>query len=312
MISIVTPAYNEARNLPVMYEKIAAILDSLAEDWEWVIVDDHSPDETFGVISEIAGRNGRVRGVRFARNLGSHTAIACGLDLAKGDCAVVMAGDLQDPPETLPELLRKWRDGAQVVWAVRDTREGEKESTLLFSRLFYWVMRRVAGMKEVPGKGADFLLMDRAVIDSVVRFRERNANIFVLTTWMGFRQDSILYAKRARLHGSSGWTLKKKLKMVVDSVTSFTYFPIRLMSYAGVLVAALGFLYAGFIIVNGVRGNPPTGWSSLMVVVLVLGGFQMVMLGILGEYLWRALDESRGRPRYWIESAVGACDEVRR
>jgi glycosyltransferase involved in cell wall biosynthesis len=312
MISIVTPAYNEARNLPVMYEKISDILDSLAEDWEWVIVDDHSPDETFGVISEIAGRNGRVRGVRFARNFGSHTAIACGLDLAKGACAVVMAGDLQDPPETLPDLLKKWRDGAQVVWAVRATREGEKGSTLLFSRLFYWVMRRVAGMKEVPGNGADFLLMDRAVIDAFVRFRERNANIFVLTTWMGFRQDSILYAKQARLHGSSGWTLKKKLKMVVDSVTSFTYLPIRLMSYVGLLVASLGFLYASFVVINGFRGNPPQGWSSLMVVVLVLGGFQMVMLGILGEYLWRALDESRARPRYLIESAVGVCQEVRR
>ena len=225
MISIVTPAFNESRNLPLLYERICATMESLGLDWEWIVVDDHSSDDTFAVINRLAERDRRVRGVRFARNFGAHTAVTCGLHQARGDCVAALAADLQDPPEVLPQLLEQWRAGVKVVWAARGAREGERAATLGFSRLYYWVMRSVVGIKEMPATGADFFLMDRAVVDAFSRFSESNSSILALITWMGFRQATITYDKGARVHGRSAWTLKKKLKLVVDSVTAFSYVP---------------------------------------------------------------------------------------
>jgi len=304
-LSVVTPAYNEAENLPQLHSQLCATLDSMALDWEWIIVDDHSSDQTFAVISWLADQDSRIRGIRFARNFGAHQAITCGIRHAQGNSAVVLAADLQDPPETLPDLVDKWKAGAQVVWAVRAQREGEKASTVGFAKAYYWLMRKVVGIKEMPATGADFFLIDRRVMDALGQFDEGNTSLLALVTWMGFRQTHITYDKQARLHGESGWSLEKKLKLVVDSVTSFTYLPIRLMSYLGIVVAVLGFVYAGFVILNALAGRPIEGWSSLMVIVLLIGGFQMVMMGVLGEYLWRALDEARRRPRYIIEAALG-------
>jgi dolichol-phosphate mannosyltransferase len=304
LLSVITPAYNEAENLPLLYERLSEVLASLAMDGEWIVVDDHSADETFATVAAIARVDPRVQAIRFARNFGSHTAITCGLYHVRGDCAVIMAADLQDPPETIPALVAKWRAGAQVVWVVRACREGEKATNVGFARLYYWIMRHIVGMKELPATGADFFLVDRRVLDAFRDFSERHVSILALIGWMGFRQASITYDKQARLHGRSGWSLGKKLKLVVDSVTSFTYLPIRLMSYLGMAVALLGFLYAGIVAFNALCGLPPEGWASLMVVVLVVGGIQMVMMGVLGEYLWRALDEARGRPRYIIEAVA--------
>lgn len=305
LVSIVTPAFNEAENVTILYERLCGVLRGLDVDWEWVVIDDHSADATFRVLEQLAMSDSRVRAIRLARNFGSHTALACGLHHSRGDCAVVMAADLQDPPETLPALLQKWREQAQVVWAVRDHREGETVSTVGFARLYYFLMRRIVGIKDIPATGADFFLLDRKVVDAFTQFSESNVSIMALITWMGYRQDSILYDKQSRLHGRSGWTLEKKLKLIADSVTSFTYLPIRLMSYLGFIVALMGFLYATIVIANALGGNPPQGWTSLMVVVLVVSGIQMVMMGVLGEYLWRALDESRRRPRFLIEAVAG-------
>lgn len=302
VLSIITPAFNEEDNLGPLYRRLADTLNQLDIPWEWLIIDDHSTDNTMAVIRHLAGVDPRVRGFRFARNFGAHTAIMCGMQHARGSCAAIMAADLQDPPETLPDLLTKWEEGAQIVWAVRATREGEKRSTVGFARLYYWLMRRFVGIKEMPATGADFFLIDRRVINALSEFKESNTSVLVLLTWMGFRQAEITYDKKARLHGSSGWNLEKKLKLVVDSVTSFTYLPIRLMSYLGFLIAVLGFLYAAFVVANALAGRPAEGWSSLMVVVLVVGGIQMIMMGVLGEYVWRALDEARRRPRFFLES----------
>lgn len=301
VLSIVTPAFNESANLPLLYERLSEALDPLNIGWEWIVVDDHSRDETFAVASALSLRDPRVRAYRFSRNFGSHIALTCGLEHARGACAVVMAADLQDPPETLPALLEKWKSGAQVVWAVRRSREGEKASTVGSAKLFYFIMRHLVGMKNLPPSGADFFLLDRRVIDALTQFRENNVSLMALITWMGFAQAHIEYDKQARVHGESGWSLKKKLKLAVDSVTSFTYLPIRLMSYVGAVVALVGFLYALVVVVNALAHHPVEGWSSLMIAVLLLGGIQMLMLGVLGEYLWRALDEARRRPRYLIE-----------
>jgi dolichol-phosphate mannosyltransferase len=304
VLSVVTPAYNESENLPVLFERLKQVLAALHVEWEWIVIDDHSADETFAVLCRLSTADARVRAIRFARNFGSHIAITCGLRACRGEGAVIMAADLQDPPELIPDLLSRWRGGDQVVWAVRRSREGETARTTAFSRLYYQLMRSIAGMREMPANGADFMLLDRRVIDSFLQFRESNVSILALLTWMGFRQGSVLYDKRARLHGRSGWTLKKKLKLLVDSIASFSYAPIRAMSYIGFLVALLGLLYAGFVFLRALSGTPVPGWASLMIVLLVIGGVQMVMLGVLGEYMWRALDESRQRPRYLIEATT--------
>jgi glycosyltransferase involved in cell wall biosynthesis len=309
-VSVVTPAYNEAQNLPVLFERLSKVMKSMDLDWEWIVVDDHSSDDTFRMLSKLSQEHLQVRGFRLARNFGSHCAIACGMHRANGDCAILMAADLQDPPETLPDMIREWQSGNQVIWAVRISREGEKASTLGFSRLYYWIMRHVVGMNEMPATGADFCLMDRRVVNALRQFSETNASVFALITWMGFRQKAIPYVKKARLHGRSGWNLEKKLKLVADSVTSFTYVPIRLMSYLGFLVAVIGFFYAVHVVFNALHGHPPQGWTSLMVVVLVIGGIQMLMMGVLGEYVWRALDESRHRPKYLIEATTEHGDHT--
>jgi len=303
-ISIVTPAYNEAANLPLLWQRLSCVMERMNGSWEWIIVDDHSTDGTFEVIAELANQYPNIRGSRFSRNFGAHAAIACGLDHASGDCVITLAGDLQDPPETIPELVQKWRAGAQVVWAMRGHREGETTTTLGFAQAYYFVMRHLVGLKEMPPTGADFFLIDRSVVKALEGFHENNASLFALITWMGFRQATLTYDKQARVHGESGWSLKKKLKLFVDSITSFTYLPIRLMSYVGMIVAFVGFFYAVVVIVNALGGQPVEGWSSLMIVVLVVGGIQMLMMGVLGEYLWRALDESRRRPRYLIEAST--------
>jgi dolichol-phosphate mannosyltransferase len=305
-VSVITPAYNETENLKLLHERLASVLGPLDVEWEWIVVDDHSRDTTFDVIRELAAADPRVRGLRLARNSGSHAAITCGLHHAAGDAAVIMAADLQDPPETLPDLLREWQNGAQVVWAVRRSRPGEKASTVGFARLYYFMMRRFVGMKEMPATGADFFFIDRRVLDAFREFGEANVNLMALITWMGFRQATVEYDKQVRQHGASGWTFEKKIKLTIDSITAFTYLPIRFMTYVGFVVALLGFAYAIFIVAHHfVARTAVEGWSSLMAAVLVLGGIQMLMLGVLGEYLWRVLDETRQRPRYLIEDTIG-------
>lgn len=305
IISVVTPAYHEADSLPELYERLRNVLDREEMDWEWVIVDDHSRDGTFSVIRNLAAKDSRIRGIRLARNTGAHMALTCALHAARGDCAIALAADLQDPPETVPELLAKWRAGFQVVWATRAKREGESLGKVMAARIYYWLMRRVVGFREMPAEGADFFLLDRKVLEAFQQFRESNVSILALITWMGFRQTMINYTKRVRVHGKSGWTLRKKLKLFVDSVTAFSYVPIRFMMYMGFAVFGIGFSVALFEIFNALAGNPPPGWTTLIVAVLVLGGFQMLMIGVLGEYLWRVLDESKRRPQYLIEDSVG-------
>ena len=310
VVSIVTAAFNEADNLPVLWDRLSGVMKGISEAWEWIVVDDHSSDKTFAILAELAKTHPNIHVSRLSRNFGAHAAVACGLDNARGECVLILAADMQDPPETIPSLVAKWRAGAQVVWAVRRHREGETAATVGFARLYYFLMRHVVGLKDMPATGADFFLVDRCVVNALRRFNETNASLLALITWMGFRQDSITYDRHARLHGRSGWSLKKKLKLVVDSVAAFTYLPIRLMSYVGFVVALLGFIYAAIVVANAVAGRPVEGWSSLMVVVLIVGGIQMLMMGVLGEYLWRALDESRRRPRYLIEATTMGVSEA--
>ena len=312
-ISIVTPAFNEDANIQRLYERICAALDPLAgAKWQWIVVDDHSADNTFQTVAAIALRDSRVRGLRLSRNSGSHVALRLGLSKIQGNCAVALVGDLQDPPEIIADMLEVWRGGTQVVWAVRESRKGEGATKVALSRLYYWIMRRIVGLKDLPSMGADFFLADRRVIEVLAEFNESNVSILALLTWVGFRQGRIYYEKQSRASGKSGWTFEKQVKIAIDSITSFSYFPIRLMSYAGMVVALSGLLYAVVIVANKFLGNPSKGWSELMIVLLILGGLQMLMTGVLGEYIWRTLDESRRRPHFMVENDTCASDSFSR
>ncbi|MFA4826222.1 MAG: glycosyltransferase family 2 protein [Methanoregula sp.] len=304
LLSVITPAYNEEKNIPELYTCLNEVITRLGISWEWIVIDDHSSDTTFDVIRHISNSDPQVRGIRLSRNHGSHTAIMCGISYARGDCAVIMAADLQDPPEVIPSLYEKWKAGIHVVWAVRQQREGIRTQDHLFARIYYRIMRDIVGIQNIHPSGADFFLIDHRVINGILQFQEKNRSILALVAWMGYKQDFIEYTKKARLHGESGWSFKKKITLVIDSITSFSYLPIRFMSYIGIITAIFGFLYALFIILNAITGKPPEGWSSLMVVILIIGGIQMVMLGVLGEYVWRALDESRKRPQFLIEETT--------
>jgi dolichol-phosphate mannosyltransferase len=303
----VTAAFNEARNLPLLHASLCSTLDALEVDWDWIIVDDHSRDNTFEAIQRLASKDPRVRGMRFSRNFGSHLAIACGLQQATGDCTVILAGDCQDPPETIPQLLEQWRSGAEVVWAARRRRADERRSAAIFPRLYYTLMRRIVGVREIPAQGADFFLIGRRAIDAVCDSDEGHVSILGFIAWMGFPQATVEYDKQPRRHGSSGWSLEKKLKLVADSITAFSYLPIRAMSLLGILFALGGFALAAFTVIERILGYSAAhaGYAMITTVLLLGFGFVMMFLGILGEYLWRTFDQVRGRPRYIVESRVG-------
>ncbi len=275
MLSIVTPAFNEAPNLEALYTQLVRFFERTGGDWEWIVVDDHSGDDTFGVIERLSLLDGRVRGFRLARNSGSHVAITCGLHHAQGDAAVMMAADLQDPPETIDAMIAAWRAGAQIVWATRQT----PPSTL--STFYYWIMRKFVGMADMPASGADFFLVDRVVLDAFRQFPERNVSVLALITWIGFRQASVEYDKRPRAAGRSGWTLGRKMRLAVDSVTAFSDLPIRLCGYAGALLVA----FALIIGIIAVVMLPSVGAVLLLLLAAMFGltGVQLFALGIVGR-----------------------------
>ncbi len=305
-ISIITAFLNEAENLPEFKRRVLAAVSDLPDGYEIVLVDDHSTDRGASFARSWAATEANVQYVRLSRNCGSHAAFSAGLAVCRGDCAVLLAADLQDPPEVIGQLIEQWEQQFDVVWAARAERRGERWSTRLCAAAYYAVMRRL-GLPEMPRGGADFLLMDRKVIDAYNAIPEKNTSFLALVLWMGFRQTSIEYAKHTRRAGVSKWTLAKKIKLFVDSVVSFSYTPIRAASGLGLLISLIAFAMAVQVIYNALRGNPVAGYSSVMVVVLGLGGLQLLMLGILGEYLWRAFDQARGRPWYIVEEHLPHC-----
>ena len=302
MLSLITPAFNESENLEALHARIVDTMARLGGGWEWLIVDDHSHDDTFAVVQRLATLDPRVHGIRLARNSGSHIAITCGLHHVTGDAAVVLAADLQDPPETLGAMLAQWRAGAQVVWATRRERPGER-SHAGFAAVYYWIMRHVVGMTGMPERGADFFVVDRVVIDAFRRFPERNTSVLALITWLGFRQAVVEYDKQPRAAGRSGWTMSQKIKLVVDSVTSFSALPLRLCAGAGIAFMGTAIVVA----LVGLSTMPRLAGALLLVVAVVIGfaGMQLLALGVVGEYVWRALEEGRRRPVYLIEAMAG-------
>jgi glycosyltransferase involved in cell wall biosynthesis len=310
-LSVVTPAFDEAANLPLFHERLVAALGSVDFDWEWVVIDDHSRDGTFRVASALARGDPRIRVFRLARNVGSHAAIACGLDVARGRAAAVLAADLEDPPALIPALVAKWRAGVPVVWAVRRARPDRTLLDRLLSRGYTALVRGVAGL-ELPPDGADCVLLGEPALGAVRDVREHRVPFFPLVASFGLPHDSVAYDKEPRMHGRSGWTFARKVGLVTDSLTALNDRPIRWAILAALAIGFAGFAYAVIVIANYAFGAPVEGWSSLMVAVLVLNGLQLLVLGIVGAYVWRTLEEVRRRPRYEVEAPTVAVagDEV--
>ena len=304
-ISVITAFLNEADNLPAWKQRVEAALSECRETFELVFVDDHSADASTDLVRNWSFADPLIQYVRLSRNCGSHAAFSAGLESCRGDCAILLAADLQDPPEAIPRLLQEWQAGYSVVWAARSERLGESWSTKLFSSAYYFIMQKLA-LPEMPRQGADFVLLDRKVIDAYNAIPEKNTSFLAMILWLGFRQTTISYVKEARAAGKSKWTFAKKLKLLVDSIVSFSFAPIRFASYLGMLVSLSAFGFSIHVFVNALFGHPIEGFSSLMMVVLWLGGIQLLILGILGEYLWRAFDQVRGRPYYVVEERSGS------
>ena len=301
MLSIIIPCYNEQDNLSSLHIRLKELSKKIPNyDFEFIFVDDCSEDESPNILQNLAADDRRIKMIRFARNCGSHSAIAAGINFCKGDATIMLAADLQDPPEIIPHLIKQWEKGFKVVWGVREARKGESFFIRVCSRIFYHLMNHLTSISQPP-TGADIFLIDRVVIEAFKKSPEKNVSVFMLIAWLGFSQSQIKYVKEKRYSGSSKWTLSSRLKLFLDSLISFSYIPLRFMSLLGAISALIGFFYGIVVFINALRGVPILGWSSMMIIVLLLGGFQMSMLGMLGEYLWRTYDEARGRPRYVIE-----------
>lgn len=306
MLSVIVPAFNEQENLLVLYQRLSKCAQDLPDiDFEFIFIDDCSTDQTPVILNSLFEKDKRIKVIRFSRNCGSHAALAAGLNFCKGDAALSLAADLQDPPEIMAPMIKKWQNGAKTVWAVRTKREKESFSVKLFSRVYYGLINFFTDVR-MPPLGSDVFMIDRVVIEAFRAMPEKHSSIYMALAWLGFSQATVDYVKQAREAGSSKWTLRKKIKLIIDSLLSFSDVFIRSISIVGFVMALLGFAYAFSIIMRYfLFGIPSQGWSSLIVAIFVLGGIQMMMLGILGEYLWRTFDESRKRPQFVIESLRG-------
>jgi polyisoprenyl-phosphate glycosyltransferase len=306
LIAIVVPVHNEKDNLARFHEEVSAVMRALGDyDWEFVFVDDGSTDGSFEILTTLRDLDERVTALRFPRNFGSHVAIAAGIDYSKGDAAVIMAADLQDPPSLIKDFVARWREGFDVVWGARSGRDDGRMRAWAMNR-FYSVVRRIAIPNYPRGGTGSFCLITKPVMDAFRQMNERNRLTFGLIAWAGFRETQVPYHRPRRLVGASSWTIGKMLKAAIDTFVSFSFLPIRAISYFGLLVSLLSFLFGFYVLISKMFfGTRVEGWTSVMLAVLLLGGVQLVMVGVLGEYLWRALDEARARPLYIIERTLG-------
>jgi dolichol-phosphate mannosyltransferase len=306
-LSVVVPAFNEEGNIPAVTQRIARLLDGLGYRWELILVDDGSRDGTFAEMREAAAAEPRVRALRFSRNFGSHAAITAGLEHARGDACLVITADLEEPPEMIAAFVEKWREGHEIVWGLRAERV-ETTRVRAASSAFHW-LSRLMGVPEYDGKpiGGGFFLVDRKVVEVLRRLKERNRTLVGLLSWMGFRQGHVYYQPSKRHSGASKWTPGKKVKLAIDSFVSFSYLPIRLVSGLGVVISMLSFLYGlGIVLAALFMGVAVQGWPTMMATVLFLSGVQLLVTGMIGEYIWRGLDETRGRPLYIVADAIEA------
>lgn len=303
-LSIVIPCYNEQEVLPELSRRLTGVLSELHIPYEIVLVDDGSKDATWSMMQACQMQDLHFKVVRLSRNYGHQTALTCGLDQARGEVVVVMDADLQDPPELLQEMLEKWRQGYDVVYGKRRERRGESVSKRFFAFAFYRVFKRVTGF-ELPQDTGDFRLMDRRAVNALQALRERHRFIRGMVSWIGYNQTPIYYDRPERFAGTTKYPFRKSLFLAIDAITSFSYAPLRMASYLGVWISFLAFIYILIVIGLKVAGINTRGYTSQMASMLLLGGVQLIVLGIIGEYVGRIFEQGQSRPLYFVDRIVG-------
>jgi polyisoprenyl-phosphate glycosyltransferase len=298
--SIIAPIYNELENLPELYRRITAVMDGNGEPWELILVDDGSTDGSTDKIMQLAKDDERVRPVIFARNFGHQIAVTAGWDYARGQAIVVIDSDLQDPPEVILELAQKWKEGYEVIYAVRAEREGETWFKKVTASFFYRLIYRITDVK-IPVDSGDFRLMDRKVVEVLRQMPERHRFLRGMSAWVGFRQVGVPYKRAARFGGATKYPFRKMLRLALNAITSFSYFPLQVATFFGFFSAGVAILAIPVVVYLRVTGIPQlTGQATTLIAVLFLGGVQLISLGILGEYIGRLYDEAKGRPLYIV------------
>jgi glycosyltransferase involved in cell wall biosynthesis len=311
-INIVVPCFNEENNLEKLLSKLDKVTTITGFQFNYLFVDDGSADGTFAYLEKISRLRKNIKVLKLSRNFGSHIGISAGIENSQDvDAIILLPADLQEPPELIPELIKKWEEGNEVVWTIRESRSQSLVSKL-FSNLFYKIFVNSSNLQNYPKEGpSSFFLLDKKVVREWGKFGENNRMIIGLIAWMGFRQTKVHYKQSKRNSGKSSWGFMKLLKIAIDSFVSFSYAPIRFISYLGIIISLVGFLYSLVLIINKIfYGIGPTGWTSIMVIMLFLGGIQLITLGVIGEYVWRGVDESRHRPLYLISEKINFDDAV--
>lgn len=303
MFSVVAPVFNEEETLPHFYRRVVTALEALGDPFELVLVNDGSRDGSLRVMRELHERDRRVRVVNFSRNFGHQAAISAGLTYARGQAVVVIDSDLQDPPEVIAELAARWRDGAEVVYAQRAAREGETHFKLLTAALFYRLIARITAVN-IPRDTGDFRLLDRKVVDALVSMREHHRFMRGLSAWVGFRQEAVRYHRAERFAGTTKYPLGKMIRFSLDAITGFSYVPLQLATTLGFLLAVISLLSIIVAAVVRLTTGAIVGQASTLILVLLLGGIQLIFLGIIGEYLGRIYDEVRARPLYIVHDVL--------
>ncbi|MCQ2523095.1 MAG: glycosyltransferase family 2 protein [Lachnospiraceae bacterium] len=302
-ISIVIPVYYSSDTLMDLYNDMKEKILGVIGDYELVFVDDGSGDNSWEIMNEIKALDDNVRLVKLSRNFGEHAALLAGLSVCTGDCAVTKQADLQEDSTLILDMYESWKKGNKVVLAVRRSRD-ENAVKVFFASLYYRIIRRFVN-KNMPLGGCDCYLIDRKVIEVLERLDEKNSSLTLQVMWAGFQTEMIPFDRRDREKGKSRWTLAKKVKLVVDSLMSFSYAPIRFMTYTGFIFDIFAFIiFISVLVEYFTKGTPIAGWSSLMCVVLLSAGLILMMLGMLGEYVWRVLDAARNRPPFIIDEEL--------
>lgn len=303
--SVVAPCYNEEGNLGELYQQVKSTMDQTGEAWELVLVNDGSRDRTLELMQELHATDPRVHFIDFARNFGHQIAVTAGMDYAQGKAIILIDADLQDPPSLFLEMIAKWKEGYDVVYAVRAERTGESWFKLTTAKLFYRLIYRITDV-DIPLDTGDFRLMDRKVVVAMKQMKERHRFIRGMTSWVGFKQTGVTYIRQERFAGETKYPLRRMVKFAWDAITGFSYLPLQMAMYLGFITAAISSLFILFVIVARLSGVQAfAGQATTLVMVLFIGGIQLISLGIIGEYLGRIYDEVKGRPLYIVNRAVG-------
>ncbi len=301
--TIIAPIYNEIENIPHLYARVSEVMEQTGQPWELVLVDDGSKDGSTDALRELGKKDERVRPVIFARNFGHQIAVSAGMDYARGDAIVVIDADLQDPPEVILELIEKWKEGYQVVYAVRSEREGESWFKLTTASLFYKFIQTMTDVA-IPLNTGDFRLLDRKVLNVMNSMPERNRFLRGMSSWAGFKQIGVEYKRHARFAGETHYPLKKMIKLAMNAITGFSYWPLQMLTKGGAALVILSLLLLVLYIILALLGKVALTYSlATWLTLIFLAGVLLIGMGILGEYLGRIYDEAKGRPLYIVAEA---------